>query len=160
MGTSTRRRQRRSTAPEGAAIKLGPLNGQVGFLLRRVQAAVFGDFIASLGQLNLRPAQYALLEVVYARPGLKQSEVAAALGIQKANFVSLVNELEQQGLLRRSRSQADKRSYALYLEPAGTRLLKRARDSHYEQESRLAAQLGANGRDHLLDLLKRLASAG
>jgi DNA-binding MarR family transcriptional regulator len=97
-----------------------------------------------------------LLEVVDARPGLKQSEAAAVLGIEKANFVSLVHGLERRSLLRRSRSEVDRRSYALELEPEGLRLLKRARGLHYAQESRLTEQLGARGRDDLLNLLTKL----
>jgi len=156
VGTRVRRRQRDNGRASGGAVELGPLNGHIVFKLRRAQSAVFGDFVVSLARLKLRPAQYALLEVVDARPGLKQSDAAAVLGIEKANFVSLVHELERRSLLRRSRSQVDRRSYALELEPDGARLLKRARSLHYAQESRLAEQLGARGRDDLLGLLTRL----
>ena len=154
--TRVARRQRNNGKPS-AEIELGPLSEHVVFNLRRAQAAVFADFVASLARLDLRPAQYSLLEVVDAHPGLKQSAAAAILGIEKANFVSLVHELERRSLLRRSRSQTDRRSYALQLAPAGTRLLKRARGLHYAQESRLKAQLGPRGRDDLLGLLTRLA---
>ena len=150
-------RQQRSNGKPSAEIELGPLSEHVVFNLRRAQAAVFADFVASLARLDLRPAQYSLLEVVDAHPGLKQSAAAAILGIEKANFVSLVHELERRSVLRRSRSQTDRRSYALQLAPAGTRLLKRARGLHYAQESRLKAQLGLRGRDDLLGLLTRLA---
>jgi len=126
-------------------------------MLRRAQTAVFADFIARLAVIDLRPAQYALLEVIDANPGLSQSAAAAALGIQKANFVALVGELESRSLLLRRRSRADRRSYALELEPAGVRLLERARKVHVAQEARFAAQLGASGRERLLVLLHRLA---
>ena len=153
-------RRQRSNGKPASEVELGPLSAQVVFNLRRAQAAVFADFVASLARLDLRPAQYSLLEVVDAHPGLKQSAAAAILGIEKANFVSLVHELERRSLLRRSRSQVDRRSYALQLAPAGTRLLKRARGLHYAQESRLTAQLGPRGRDELLGLLTRLAGSG
>jgi DNA-binding MarR family transcriptional regulator len=160
VGTKTRQKQpRRGPADTDARSLIEPLAGQVGFVLRRVQTAVFADFIESLSGVDLRPAQYALLEIVRARPGLKQSEAASALGIQKTNFVSLVSTLEERALLRRRRSRADRRSYGLYLEPDGNLLLKRARAFHDDQELRLAARLGANGRDQLLDLLQRLARA-
>ena len=140
-----------------AGVSLGPLAGYVGFMLRRIQTAVFSDFIASLGQLDLRPAQYTLLEVIDANPGLRQSDAAAALGIQKANFVALVDELERRSLLQRQRSKADRRSYSLHLQPRGRRLLEAARALRDAQETRLAAQLGARDRERLLTLLSRLA---
>jgi len=156
----TLRPGRRNGQPSGDAVKLGPLNAHVVFKLRRAQSAVFADFVAALARLDLRPAQYTLLEVIDARPGLKQSDAAAILGIEKANFVSLVHELERRSLVRRGRSPLDRRSYALELEPGGARLLKRARGLHHAQESRLTAQLGAKGRDDLLGLLARLAARG
>ena len=160
MATRVRRRQRGNGNGSYGAVELGPLNGHVVFNLRRAQSAVFADFVASLARLDLRPAQYTLLEVVDAHPGLRQSDAAETLGIEKANFVSLVHGLERRGLLRRSRSAVDRRAYALHLGAAGARLLKRARGLHHAHESRLAARLGAKGRDDLLGLLTRLAAPG
>jgi DNA-binding MarR family transcriptional regulator len=117
---------------------------------------VFADFVASLARLELRPAQYTLLEVVDSHPGLRQSDAAAILGIEKANFVSLVHGLERRALLKRSRSDVDRRSYALHLGPGGARLLKRARGLHHAHESKLAARLGTRARADLLGLLARL----
>lgn len=154
---SQRHRNGAEVVPAAGEISLGPLAGYVGFMLRRIQTAVFSDLIASLGELELRPAQYTLLEVIDANPGLRQSEAAAALGIQKANFVALVHELERRSLLRRQRSSADRRSYALHLEARGRRVLQEARDMHDAQESRLAARLGTRDRERLLALLGRLA---
>ena len=158
MRTSHRHRSEGDTDRIQAEISLGPLAGYVGFMLRRIQTTVFSDFIASLGELDLRPAQYSLLEVIDANPGLRQSDAAAALGIQKANFVALVNELERRALVQRRRSTADRRSYSLHLQARGRRLLEAARDRHDAQESRLRALLGAQDRDRLLALLNRLAN--
>jgi len=126
-------------------------------MLRRIQTAVFSDFIASLGELELRPAQYSLLEVIDANPGLRQSDAAAALGIQKANFVALVHELERRALVQRRRSKSDRRCYSLHLQPRGRRLLEAARGRHDAQESRLGELLGMQDRERLLKLLNRLA---
>jgi DNA-binding MarR family transcriptional regulator len=155
------KRGRRSRAVRNRTaveVSLGPLSGYVGFVLRRIQIAVFAGFIASLSELDLKPAQYSLLEIVDANPGLRQSEAAAALGIQKANFVGLVRKLERRSLLQRRRSVADRRSYVLHLQPGGRRLLAQARALHDAHESRLTAQLGSGGRERLLQLLTRLAS--
>jgi DNA-binding MarR family transcriptional regulator len=158
VASKRRRRDRvtRSRIPD--EVSLGPLSGYVGFVLHRIKIAVFAEFIASLSELDLKPAQYSLLEVVDANPGLRQSEAAAALGIQKANFVGLVRKLEHRSLLQRRRSVADRRSYALHLQPGGRRLLAEARALHDAHESRLSARLGSGGRERLLLLLTRLAS--
>ena len=158
MANKHRRRDRVLKNGIPVEVSLGPLSGYVGFVLRRIQIAIFADFIASLSELDLKPAQYSLLEVIEANPGLSQSEAAAALGIQKANFVALVCKLERRSLLQRCRSVADRRSYALHLQPAGRRLLAMARDLHDAHESGLAARLGSGGRERLLQLLTQLAS--
>lgn len=157
MRTNQRHRSEIDTDRAAAGISLGPLAGYVGFMLRRIQSSVFSEFIASLGELDLRPAQYTLLEVIDANPGLRQSDAATALGIQKANFVALVQELERRTLIERRRSTADRRCYSLHLQTRGRRLLEAARDRHDAQESRLGALLGPQDREQLLALLNRLA---
>ena len=64
-----------------------PLDEYVGYALRRAQIAVFEEFIREFEPLDLRPAQFSVLLVIHRDPGLNQSEVAARLGIQRANFV-------------------------------------------------------------------------
>jgi DNA-binding MarR family transcriptional regulator len=140
-----------------AAPNVGPLGRMVGYALRRAQLTVFDEVIASFAEVDLRPAQYSVLVLLGHSPGLKQSDVAAALGIQRANFVVLFDGLERRGLARRSPAPNDRRSYSLYLTAEGTALLARARHLEAELESRLDAKLGPGGRSQLLDLLGRLS---
>jgi hypothetical protein len=56
--------------------------------LRRAQLTVFQDVIATLAEVDLRPAQFSVLILVDTNPGTVQSHASAALGTQKANFVS------------------------------------------------------------------------
>jgi DNA-binding MarR family transcriptional regulator len=107
-------------------VDIGPLSGMIGYALRRAQLAVFDDVITNFGELDLRPAQYSVLVLLGHTPGLKQSDVAAALGIQRANFVVLFDGLERRGLARRSSAPNDRRSYALYLTEQGEKVLARA----------------------------------
>jgi DNA-binding MarR family transcriptional regulator len=148
------------TAGAGAngvpAIELGPITGYIGYALRRAQIAAFTDFIGSLRQLDLRPTIFGVLLIIDQNPGLPQSAVCSALGIQKANFVPLLNELESRKLAVRQEGIADRRSYALHLTAEGKALLRRARELHAEHETRLAKRLGAGGREQLLTLLDQL----
>jgi DNA-binding MarR family transcriptional regulator len=139
------------------AVDLGPLASTIGYVLRRAQLAVFDEVITGFAELDLRPAQYSVLVLLRHSPGLKQSDVAAALGIQRANFVVLFDRLERRGLARRAPAPNDRRSYALYLTDAGAKLLARANAIQAKVEARLAAKLGPGGREQLLELLKCLA---
>jgi len=141
---------------EGRSIELGPLKDYLGYALRRAQMLAFADFIASLAELELSPGEFGVLTVIDANPGLRQSEVCRALGIQKTNFCALVNEFERRGLAVRRDVDRDRRSYALYLTSEGQALLRRARARQADHEARLVSRLGEQGRDQLLKLLGRL----
>jgi DNA-binding MarR family transcriptional regulator len=133
------------------------LSSYVGYALRRAQSAVFADFIDTLAELKLRPGQFTVLIVIDQNPGTSQSHVSEALGIQKANFVATISDLVQRGYVVRHRSASDGRSYELELTPRGKRLLERAAELQKLHENRIAARLGARGREQLLELLARLA---
>jgi len=141
----------------GKTVDVGPLAGKVGYALRRAQLAVFDEFITAFSEVELRPAQYAVLLLLDHTPGLKQSDVAGALGIQRANFVALFDGLERRGLAQRRPTPKDRRSYALYLTEAGKGVLARAAHLEAEYEAELDAKLGPGGRQQLLQLLRRVA---
>jgi DNA-binding MarR family transcriptional regulator len=139
------------------AVEVGPLAGMVGYVLRRAQLAVFDDVIANFSELDLRPAEYSVLVLLGHAPGAKQSDVAAALGIQRANFVVLFDRLERRGLARRSSAPNDRRSYALFLTDEGERVLARATELETQHEQVLDEKLGPGERERLLELLGKLA---
>ena len=91
---SKRRNQRNAPAEATRSVDLAPLKGYVGYAVRRAQMAIFGDFVESLREVDLRPAQFGVLVVIGDNPGMRQSDVSGGLGIQKANFVPLISELE------------------------------------------------------------------
>jgi len=134
-----------------------PLSGYVGYALRRAQGAIFADFNHTLAKLNLRPGQFAVLVLIDQNPGTSQSSVSAALGIQKANFVATIADLEDRGLVRRRKSESDGRTYSLGLTPRGRATLQHAAELQSLHEARVIAQIGSEERLQLLNLLDRLA---
>ncbi|MBJ6986402.1 MULTISPECIES: MarR family transcriptional regulator [unclassified Devosia] len=131
--------------------------GMIGYRLRRAQLSVFQQFLSFFETLNLRPAEYSVLVLMEENPGRKQSEIAAALSIKRANFVALVDGLEKRGLISREVVANDRRANALYLTEQGTRFLADARDVHAKLEDDLVARLGGTEqRDTLLSLLKKI----
>jgi DNA-binding MarR family transcriptional regulator len=138
-------------------VKLTPLSGYVGYALRRAQGVIFADFNHTLASLDLRPGQFAVLVMIDQNPGASQSRVSAALGIQKANFVATIADLEKRGLVRRRKSDSDGRTYSLGLTTRGRSLLQHAAELQSLHENRVIAQIGSEGRLQLLSLLERLA---
>ena len=140
-------------------MDLGPLPNLTGYVLRRAQLAVFDDFIRAFAPLGLRPAQFSTLIMIQRNPGRKQSEIAAALGIKQANFVALMDELDQRRLTRRIRSPADRRSHALTLTPTGEAMLQKALGVLEKYEHRYVSRLGASDHVRLLELLGKIILA-
>jgi DNA-binding MarR family transcriptional regulator len=148
-------RQHRLQQPH-SPIDLSPLAGLIGYMLRRAQIAVFQDFFRTFGEVDIRPAQYSVLAIIERNPGRKQSEVSAALGIKRANFVALLDALERRGLAERRPAAADLRSYALHLTPDGAKLMRKLRQLQMSHERRFIDRIGGRGRDRLIKLLTEI----
>jgi DNA-binding MarR family transcriptional regulator len=147
--------QKRPT--EEGPLRTAGTDAVVGYRLRRAQLAVFHRFLSELAELDLRPAEYSVLVLIEDNPGRRQSEIAQALAIKRANFVVLVNGLEARNLAERRATLKDRRANALHLTPAGRAFLHRARAAHDAFEERCVNRLGGPAeRDRLLELLDRL----
>ena len=145
-----------SEANTGRQVDLGPLTEYIGYALRRASMSAVGEFLEAFQEIDLRPTQFAVLTLIAGNPGVRQTEICAALGIQKANFVPLLNELERRGLAVRKSVAGDRRSSALHLTPLGNTTIQRARAIHEVYESRFVTRLGRRGRDQLLALLNKV----
>jgi DNA-binding MarR family transcriptional regulator len=146
--------------PERGAIDYGPLERRLGYVLRRAQIAVFRDFFSSFEAFDIRPGQYSILTVIECNPGLRQSEVSEALGIKRANFVAMIDELERRKLVRRDPALNDRRSYALRLTKTGERLMGELHAVAERHEQRIADTLGAETHRRMFASLKALAKLG
>jgi len=155
---SVARTNGRARANGHAAVDLGVLNGHSGYFIRRMQVWIFQDFIRTLASVNIRPAQYSVLVVIEANPGLSQSDVAALLDIERARLVHLLDRLEERGLVQRLRSRADRRSHALFLTRAGRKSLKQIKSLAARHEARVADRLGADNHRLLIEILKNFGN--
>jgi DNA-binding MarR family transcriptional regulator len=138
----------------GKTIDLGGLNRHLGYFIRRTQVWVFQDFIDTLKLLAISPAQYSVLQIINANPGLSQTELARTLGIQRARLVRVLHRLDKRGLTRRLQSCADGRTHALQLTQKGRETLRRAQELAERHEARLIDRLGAEPYRTIKDILR------
>jgi DNA-binding MarR family transcriptional regulator len=141
------------------ALDLEPLPNLIGYALRRTHVAVFNSFRRAFAELDIRPVQLGIMTVVRNNPGLKQSEVSAALGIKRANLVPLLDGLAARGLIERTKLDSDRRSHALHLTGEGTRLLVELQRREAELEQELSALIGETGRRRLIELLAKVEAS-
>lgn len=153
---SADRKKERAAArvePHDERIALGDLSDNLGYRVRRAQLWVFKDVSRRLAPFDLSPAQFSVLTVIDANPGVNQLAVASALDIERAGLGRLVDRLAQQGLVTRTASAVHPRYYVLHLTAAGERLLDRARPLIAESEKALAEKLGPRAYQSLLQTL-------
>jgi DNA-binding MarR family transcriptional regulator len=147
----------RPTRPQRASppvLDLADLNDRLGYFVRRIQIAIFQDFIRRLARIDVSPAQFSVLVVISANPGLSQSELASALGIERARLVRMLHRLELRKLTVRLPSSADGRRHALELTREGEKLLARAKVLAAEHEEAMRQKLGPDRHRQLLDLVR------
>jgi DNA-binding MarR family transcriptional regulator len=139
---STQRTADAHEEPAGAGVDLGPLADQVGYHLRLANTAAIRSFNEALGPFDLSPADYGALVIIEANPGLIQQDLAAALGLQRANLVRVLNALEARGMVMRSGES--RRENALYLTEDGKNGLPAIRTAHAAHEQRMAEALNGD----------------
>jgi DNA-binding MarR family transcriptional regulator len=152
-----RPRRRKHAPARSPEVDIGALTCLIGYMLRRAQIAVFQDVFRAFATVGIRPAQFSVLTVIARNPGRTQSQVAAALGIKRTNFVALIDGLERRGLAERRPAPSDRRSHALHLTDAGRATVRRLNRMVERLEAGMIRRIGRDRRAVLLDLLSRLA---
>ncbi len=141
----------------GGAISTGLLPTLLGYHLRRAQAAVFRHFAEVVGaEEDITPGLFGMAEVIAANPGLCQSRLAEAMGVDRSTIVAVIHQLETRGLVERLASPEDRRSHALHLTREGRAALRRMERLVLRHEAEIARGLSADERRTLMHLLARL----
>jgi DNA-binding MarR family transcriptional regulator len=141
---------RAKSAPGGHRLRIDSLDNSIGYSLRRAQLSTYEDFLAAMLPFDIRPSQFAVLVLIRSHPGLSQSVVCSILGIQKTNFVALLDTLELRGLTERREAGSDRRSFALHLTLHGEAFVETVEFAHAAMEKRVTRRLGAKRTRELL----------
>ena len=138
-------------------IDQGILPGLLGYQLRRAQVHMFQHFTANLGQFGVTPGQLGLLILLSRNPGISQTALARASGIERSTLGEVVGALEKRGLVERRRMEQDRRSHAVRLSPLGEETLAAILPLVDAHEQAAASRLTHEERSTLLGLLQRMS---
>ena len=111
-----------------------------------------------LAPLGLRPRHLISLTVLRDSGGSSQQDLAKILEMDGTNVVTLLNELEAEGLIERRRSPADRRRHIVELTGVGAKLLARAEFALTAVEDEVFDALSHDQRETLYELLRQAAS--
>jgi DNA-binding MarR family transcriptional regulator len=149
-----RGKRRKPLSARGRELQLGVLNGHLGYFVRRLQVAIFKNFIRALAPMKVRPAQYSVLVLVGGNPGRSQATIGRALNIERARLARLLHELERRKWIQRRIAAGDGRSHSLFLTGEGEKALVRIKELAADHEAELAGAVGHKRRILLMDLLR------
>lgn len=101
------------------------LNDLVGYHLRRASVFDLAGAVAALEPVGTRPITMSVLTCITEQPGVTSAEICRVLGMQRANIVQFLADLDAKGLFRREADAKDQRIQRLFPTDAG---LAAARD--------------------------------
>ena len=127
----------------------------VGYNLRRAAAKQRERFRSVFGSYDIRPSQLTILIMLHKNSHLRQAALGKALDIKRANVVTLLDELEERGLVERRPATDDRRSYELHLTARGDQLTAEMLALHAKLEKDVARALGRDELETLVDLLHK-----
>jgi DNA-binding MarR family transcriptional regulator len=127
-----------------------------GFLLAMVGAESRKRWVEGLAQWETRPSQFAALMVLGERGPISQRDLAGLIGVDPRNLVTLVDSLEDRGLVARGPHPKDRRRHAVELTAAGRRFLRQLQRSGAAVERDMLAGLDDSERAALGRLLLKL----
>ncbi|MEX0502923.1 MarR family winged helix-turn-helix transcriptional regulator [Alphaproteobacteria bacterium LSUCC0719] len=160
MGSPARLSQ---TMPRGGVDRVGDaaLSRLIGYNLKRTFNGIHVDLSDVLRPLGLRMITFTILTMLKENPGVRLSNLALAIDMEKPNIVSLIDELAAQQLVTRSADPDDRRARQLHLTAAGTELQRQAYGRVCEHEAAFLRDLSDSERQQLVSILAKIRrSAG
>lgn len=133
-----------------------PTEVQIAFLLTRLGGRQSSAFADLLGPLELRPKQFAVMNIVALADGPSQQEIGASMELDPSGLISTIDELEKRGWLERRQNERDRRRNVIYLTEAGSEKLSEGRRAALSRAHDLTAPLTKKERATLLSLLLKL----
>jgi DNA-binding MarR family transcriptional regulator len=127
-----------------------------GYQMKRTFNVIQSDLSRTLKPFNLRMLTYTALVLIVDNPGLRQSQLADAMDIERPNLVLIVDELERRELIIRDRLPNDRRAYALKVTLAGRQLCEKTIVAVKAHEEMLLEGIGDDALATAMDVMRRI----
>jgi DNA-binding MarR family transcriptional regulator len=141
------------------AAGIAALDQRIPFLLSQLGAYIADDAKRRLAPLGVHPRVNAILFALASHDGQSQRQLSARLGLHRNVMVSLIDTLEQQGLVQRRPHPDDRRAFAVTLTEKARDLLPALEEQSDAMEDEVTAALSPEERADLLRMLQRVATA-
>ena len=139
-------------------MKSKQLQKEVGYHLKRSYVQVIEHFHIDMSEVNLRPAEYSILSMIFENDQVTAKKLSKALNIAPPNLVSLIDSLEERQLIAKSINENDRRSQLLSLTEAGEVLLAKAIQTSADSQRKALSNLTTHEVGELISLLRKVYS--
>jgi DNA-binding MarR family transcriptional regulator len=133
-----------------------PLWSRPGYLVRRlhqIHTAIFAEECKAFG---ITPVQYGLMTALFYYPGSDQVSLGAEIGIDRSNVADVLERLTERGLVRRAKSDTDRRMMLAFLTKEGEALTREMHDATQRSQERFLAPLPPVDRREFMAMLVTL----
>ncbi|PND32821.1 MarR family transcriptional regulator [Achromobacter pulmonis] len=150
-------RPARASQAKLRALEEFDLSQVASHLLRRAHFRAEALFAQAFPDEDLTPRQKALLITVYQNPGATQNRIAELIALDRNSFAEMIARMTRKGYVRRTRSAADGRAYALEITEEGIAVLARILPGDVEVEAQVLAPIPEDLRPVFLKCLRLMA---
>lgn len=136
----------------------GSLHGILGYQLAQATIVTTAVYMQAAGTpLSLRPVEYTILQLVKDNSAITPGRLAKALGMTAPGITIWIDRLEQRELVKRERSETDRRAQNITATRKGRELVAQATKDVLIQERAALQSLSDGERTMLLELLQKVA---
>lgn len=133
------------------------LRNAPGHLIRRCQQRAVDLFVEEVGENGPNTRQFAVLINVFQNPGMSQTALVEASGIDRSTLTEVLKRMIDRGMISKVRTLEDQRANALFLTEAGMTVLESAFDAAERAQQRILEPLAGTDRSVAMSILEALA---
>ncbi len=119
-------------------------DGVLGYKLRMAQILAFRAFEERLTAFGRAPRYLGLLAAIRQEPGLSQNRLAQVVALGRSSLVSILDQLETDGLLERKPAPGDRRRNGVWLTTKGNQTVDALLREALKEEAMLTRGLTAS----------------
>lgn len=109
----------------------------VGHLIRLCHQRAVDLFVEEVGVDGPNPRQFSVLINVFQNPGMSQTALVEASGIDRSTLTEVLKRMIDRGMISKSRAEADQRTNSLFLTDEGLAVLESAFGKAQRVEDRI-----------------------
>ena len=136
-----------------------PERRRLPLLLRRAWYGLNQAFRRRIAHLKITPDQFTVMRTLLENEGIRQRELTDLMSSDPNTVASLLERMEQAGLVERQENQKDRRAHHLCLKPLGQRKYEEAREIAVTMQAEVLKALPESAREKFLEELAAVAKA-